>query len=131
MCNPSTAFIPNEILSVFIQKWILTNVLLMILSGGKAPVGFSLCVQCWAALRLYCRWQPGFAAAPGKNLEIQFATVRTVNFFANFINAAKMFGCADAIMLWERGLGRAVAYGWGRLMNYRLYWALYLKTAFN
>ncbi|XP_047426803.1 MICAL-like protein 2a [Mugil cephalus] len=45
------------------------------------------------------RWQPGYAVSQGENLEIQFATVQTVNFFANFINAAKMFSCADAIML--------------------------------
>lgn len=43
------------------------------------------------------------------HLEIQFATVQTVNFFANFINAAEMFGCADAITVCERGLGRAGA----------------------
>lgn len=77
--------------------------------------------ECSSSLTLYCRWQPGYAVSQGKNLEIQFATVRTVNFFANFINAAKMFSCADAIMLCERGLGRAVAYGRGRLINYRLY----------
>lgn len=78
-------------------------------------------LDCSSSLRLYCRWQPGYAVSHGKNLEIQFATVQTVNFFANFINAAKMFSCADAIMLCERGLGRAVAYGWQRLINYRMY----------
>lgn len=78
-------------------------------------------VDCHSSLILYCRWQPGYAVSQGENLKIQFATVQTVNFFANFINAAKMFSCADAIMLCERGLGRAVAYGWGRLINYRLY----------
>lgn len=73
------------------------------------------------SLTLYCRWQPGYAVSLGRNLEIQFATVQTVNFFANFLNAANMFSCADAIMLCERGLGRAVAYGQGRFLNYRLY----------
>lgn len=48
------------------------------------------------------------------NLKIQFATVQTVNFFANFINAREMLACADAITLCERGLGRAVAYGPGK-----------------
>lgn len=55
----------------------------------------------------------------GSASEIQFATVPTVNFFANFINAAKMSSCADAVMLCERGLEKAVAYGRGRLLNYR------------
>lgn len=73
---------------------------------------------------LYCRWQPGPAASPGSRLEIQFATARTVNFFANFINAAEMFGRADAIMSCERGLGRAAAYGGRRLINYRFIFKL-------
>lgn len=45
-------------------------------------------------LVLYCRWQPAYALSPGENLEIQFATAWPLNFFANFINAAKMFSCA-------------------------------------
>lgn len=60
----------------------------------------------------YCRWQPGYVVSQGHNSRIQFATVQTVNFFANFINAAEMLGCADTMMLCERGLGGAVAYGW-------------------
>lgn len=69
------------------------------------------------ALIPYCRWQPGYATWLGRATFILWQIgFQTVNFFANFINAAKIAAAgAEAIILRERGLElEAVAYGRAR-----------------